>query len=422
MPFFVISLKAGGTGLNLTAASHVVHFDRWWNPAVENQATDRAFRIGQTQERARAQVRLPRHGRGADRRADRIQAPALARICSKAAAEMLLTEMQRRRAVEARRARPARGVRGVRMATRRSTTGSKPTCRPPRGGLRRARAAGEAREEGPQIVAGRRSRAARSPRTFWGKAWCDNLERYSDFANRLPRGRTYVRNGSVVDLQIAPGSVTALVSGSTLYDGEGDGRAGAARRTGRAICRDCAGAIDSLVELLQGRFSTGVMARLCEAKTGLFPSPKDITLHVQLSRLGVDVQARRGRALRHRRAPRRQPELLFTLRKVDQQELIAKAGSELSKTRKRPAGAKVLASDDLAGMFGIEMAPDATQTRRRRRDSVRNRRPRRGRKEPSGSATSRKPAKRRKVAPTLRASKPPRTPAKRRSMPARTKK
>ena len=54
--------------------------------------------------------------------------------------------------------------------------------------------------------------------TFWGEAWCDNLERYSDFANRLPRGRTYVRNGSVVDLQIAPGCVTALVSGSTMYD------------------------------------------------------------------------------------------------------------------------------------------------------------------------------------------------------------
>ena len=52
--FFVLSLKAGGAGLNLTAASHVVHFDRWWNPAVENQATDRAFRIGQTQQRAGA--------------------------------------------------------------------------------------------------------------------------------------------------------------------------------------------------------------------------------------------------------------------------------------------------------------------------------------------------------------------------------
>ena len=46
-PFFILSLKAGGSGLTLTAASHVVHFDRWWNPAVENQATDRAFRIGQ---------------------------------------------------------------------------------------------------------------------------------------------------------------------------------------------------------------------------------------------------------------------------------------------------------------------------------------------------------------------------------------
>jgi SNF2 family DNA or RNA helicase len=48
LPIFILSLKAGGTGLNLTGANHVFHFDRWWNPAVENQATDRAFRIGQT--------------------------------------------------------------------------------------------------------------------------------------------------------------------------------------------------------------------------------------------------------------------------------------------------------------------------------------------------------------------------------------
>jgi len=53
--------------------------------------------------------------------------------------------------------------------------------------------------------------------TFWGKAWCENLERYSDYANRLPRGRTYVRNGSVIDLQIAFGEVKALVSGSSIY-------------------------------------------------------------------------------------------------------------------------------------------------------------------------------------------------------------
>src|SRR3979409_1797406 len=54
-------------------------------------------------------------------------------------------------------------------------------------------------------------------KSFWGKSWCDNLERYSDYENRLPRGRTYVRNGSVVDLQILPGKITALVSGSDLY-------------------------------------------------------------------------------------------------------------------------------------------------------------------------------------------------------------
>jgi hypothetical protein len=55
-------------------------------------------------------------------------------------------------------------------------------------------------------------------RSFWGKAWCDNLERYSDFANRLPRGRSYVRNGSVMDLQLGPGTVKALVSGSDCTD------------------------------------------------------------------------------------------------------------------------------------------------------------------------------------------------------------
>src|ERR1700722_17184084 len=57
-------------------------------------------------------------------------------------------------------------------------------------------------------------------RTFWGKSWCENLERYSDYANRLPRGRTYVRNGSVVDLQITAGAIHGYVSGSELYEVE----------------------------------------------------------------------------------------------------------------------------------------------------------------------------------------------------------
>src|SRR5712675_2356219 len=97
-------------------------------------------------------------------------------------------------------------------------------------------------------------------KSFWGKSWCTNLERYSDYENRLPRGRTYVRNGSVVDLQIAKGSVSAVVSGSDLYTVTITIVPVAATRW-KAICRDCAGTIDSLVELLQGRLSKGVMDR-----------------------------------------------------------------------------------------------------------------------------------------------------------------
>ena len=193
-------------------------------------------------------------------------------------------------------------------------------------------------------------------RSFWGKAWCDNLESYRDFENRLPRGRSYVRNGSVLDLQVAPGRVTALVSGSMMYEVAVSVAAVPGTRW-TAICEDCAGAIDSLVELLQGRLSKGVMTRLCEEKTGLFPSPKDIIFtcscpdwasmckHVAAVLYGI------GARLDH------QPELLFTLRKVEQQDLIAQAGSDLAGTRKGPARARVLESDDLAGMFGIDIAP-----------------------------------------------------------------
>jgi uncharacterized Zn finger protein len=228
---------------------------------------------------------------------------------------------------------------------------------------RRAQAARElaklqkkGRKISPVVVEGRKIAV-----TFWGEAWCDNLERYSDYTNRLPRGRTYVRNGSVVDLQVRPGCVTALVSGSTMYDVKVSvGPVPPARW--RAICEDCSGAIDSLVELLQGRFSRGVMTRLCEEKTGLFPSPKDILFtcscpdwasmckHVAAVLYGI------GARLDH------QPELLFTLRNVDQQALIANAGSGLSKNGKPPAGAKVLASADLSEMFGIEMAPATPPT------------------------------------------------------------
>jgi len=192
-------------------------------------------------------------------------------------------------------------------------------------------------------------------RTFWGKAWCDNLERYSDFSNRLPRGRTYVRNGSVLDLQIAPGEVKALVSGSEIYE-MAVKVAAVPKARWASICTDCAGAIDSLVELLQGRFSKGVMERICQQKTGLFPAPAEIQFscscpdwasmckHVAAVFYGIGARLDQ------------QPELLFKLRKVDERDLIAKAGSGMPLSKTGPAADKVLAADGLSELFGLDMA------------------------------------------------------------------
>jgi uncharacterized Zn finger protein len=190
--------------------------------------------------------------------------------------------------------------------------------------------------------------------SFWGEAWCDNLERYSDFSNRLPRGRTYVRNGSVVDLRIAAGSVQALVSGSALYEVQVR-IATVPKARWTAVRKDCAGGIDSLVELLQGRFSKGVMARICERDKGLFPSPKEIAFecscpdyawmckHIAAVLYGVGARLDAS------------PELLFALRGVDHLELIAQAGKDVP-GGKAAASDRVLATGDLSSMFGIEMA------------------------------------------------------------------
>jgi uncharacterized Zn finger protein len=194
--------------------------------------------------------------------------------------------------------------------------------------------------------------------TFWGKSWCENLERYSDFANRLPRGRTYVRNGSVVDLQITPGAIRAWVSGSELYE-VALTVAPVAKKRWKSICDDCAGAIDSLVELLQGRFSKGVMERICRQKHGLFPTPAEIKLscscpdwadmckHVAAVLYGI------GARLDH------QPELLFRLRAVDEKDLIAKAGKALPLAKRAPTPARVLGGD-LSDIFGLDLGQTST--------------------------------------------------------------
>jgi uncharacterized Zn finger protein len=192
-------------------------------------------------------------------------------------------------------------------------------------------------------------------KTFWGKAWCDNLEHYSDYANRLPRGRSYVRNGSVIDLKIAAGEVSARVVGSSLYQVRVKVSAVPGPQW-QTIGRDCANSIDSLVELLQGRLSKSVMERICRLRTGLFPAPAELQpscscpdwagmcKHVAAALYGVGARLDS------------QPELLFTLRGVDPKDLVARAGSGLSRSGKRPSASKVLDDMSLADVFGIEMA------------------------------------------------------------------
>jgi uncharacterized Zn finger protein len=191
-------------------------------------------------------------------------------------------------------------------------------------------------------------------RTFWGQAWCDNLEAYSDYANRLPRGRTYVRNGSVVDLQIAEGRIRALVAGSEVYRVE-IGVQPLEDALWTAILKDCAGGIGSLVELLQGRLSDAVMAVVTRPGTGLFPTPRQVSLrcscpdgaymckHVAAVLYGVGARLDR------------QPELLFRLRHVDPQALLQQ-GVDVSAVEDTMLAPQTrIERSDLGRLFGIEL-------------------------------------------------------------------
>ncbi|MFW5859925.1 MAG: hypothetical protein ACOCYP_07850 [Planctomycetota bacterium] len=196
-------------------------------------------------------------------------------------------------------------------------------------------------------------------RTPWGKAWCDNMESYSDFSNRLPRGRRYARNGSVVDLQLQPGRIDAYIAGSKTYHASISVTTVEPARW-RAMCTDCGGGIDSLVELLQGRLDQAVMQRLCRQNDGLFPTPRQFRFscscpdcatmckHVAAVLYGV------GNRLDHR------PELLFTLRGVDPADLIASAGTGLATAGAGVDSGRIIEDDgDLGSLFGLDLDDDA---------------------------------------------------------------
>lgn len=198
----------------------------------------------------------------------------------------------------------------------------------------------------PVRVAGTRIAAS-----FWGKAWCANLESYSDFSNRLPRGRAYLRAGAVLDLRIAEGSVKALVAGSSLYEVSVRIRR-LPRKRWEGLVSSCTGHVDSAIELLSGRVPEGVLRALVDRKAGLFPAPREIEFdcscpdfagmckHIAAVLYGVGARLDRS------------PELFFTLRKQDLNDLVASSVPVAAPSDLDPAS--------LEGIFGIELDRDET--------------------------------------------------------------
>lgn len=212
--------------------------------------------------------------------------------------------------------------------------------------------------------------------TFWGRAWCDNLMAYARLANRLERGRRYLRGGLVLDLQIGPGTVTALVSGSEVYEIRVRIKPVPSDRW-RTVVKACAGKIDSVVELLAGRFDESVMAQVCRQGTGLFPAPAEITYectcpdgygggwlckHVAATLYGVGVRLDED------------PELLFRLRQVAHADLLARATAGLAGAAPpKRSGRRAIAEDRLSAVFGIDLEAAPAPRARRPRPSPRAR-------------------------------------------------
>lgn len=209
--------------------------------------------------------------------------------------------------------------------------------------------------------------------SFWGKAWCDHLESFSDYENRLPRGRTYVRNGSVCHLEIKKGKIEAIVSGSELYNIAIDIKP-LKPSLWKSIKGFCAGKIGTMLELLQGRLSDHVMGVVTHRTNGLMPQPGEIKLscscpdwadmckHVAAVMYGI------GSRLDSL------PELLFTLRGVDATELI---DADLNMPISRDAADKTIAADKLSDIFDIEIDQEViavvnTPAKKQRIDSIKS--------------------------------------------------
>ncbi|UCF95026.1 MAG: hypothetical protein JSW39_13030 [Desulfobacterales bacterium] len=196
-------------------------------------------------------------------------------------------------------------------------------------------------------------------KTWWGKAWNYNLECYADYSNRIGRGRSYVRHGAVLDLQIAPGQVHSLVQGSRAQPYAVVIKIkGIKKNIWQNMKRACAGQLDSLSELLAGKFPKTIGEIFTVQGQGLFPSPQEIEFdcscpdwadmckHVAATLYGIGARLDND------------PCLFFKLRKVDMDDLIQQTIKDrtyqlLEKAEKTSTGR--IAESDLAGLFGIDM-------------------------------------------------------------------
>lgn len=187
--------------------------------------------------------------------------------------------------------------------------------------------------------------------TFWGQAWCRNLESYQQYESRLPRGRSYLRQGKVYNLEITPGKLSAVVAGSELYDTSVSIKP-LPDQQWHEIVQSSAGQVSSMLDLLSGKLGDGLMKVLTDPQDGLFPKPKEIRFdcscpdyadmckHVSAILYGVGVMLDS------------KPELLFTLRGVDQAELLANASSI---TMGDLDTGTELGDTDLSALFGIDL-------------------------------------------------------------------
>ncbi len=207
--------------------------------------------------------------------------------------------------------------------------------------------------------------------TWWGKAWNKNLEGYADYTNRIGRGRSYVRHGAVLDLQIEPGRVRSLVQGSrgSPYKVEIKIKS-ISQANWKQLKETSATELASLQQLLDGHFPKALGEIFTARGQGLFPSPKEIDFdcscpdwasmckHVAATLYGIGTRLDED------------PGLFFVLRKVKMDDLISQAVQEQSKKLLSQAQRKtgrVIADADLAEVFGIDLEDGVTGEKPKRR-------------------------------------------------------